>query len=83
MQVHPVFHISRLEKKKKTENPETKEDIQVTEEEYDVETIIDKRNRNGVTEYLVRWVGCDPSEDTWEPTRHLNGPEKAREYENH
>jgi hypothetical protein len=53
MQVHLAFHIPRLEK---TENPETNEGIQVIEEEYeyDVEKIIDKRNRNGVTEYLVR-----------------------------
>jgi hypothetical protein len=39
IQIPPVFHVSRLEK---TENPETDEVIQVTEEEYNVEKIIDK-----------------------------------------
>jgi Chromo (CHRromatin Organisation MOdifier) domain len=80
MRIHSVFHLSRLQK---TENPETNEDIQVTGEEYDVEKIIDKRIRKGVTKYLVRWVECDQSEDTWEPTRHLNYPEKVREFQNH
>jgi Chromo (CHRromatin Organisation MOdifier) domain len=55
----------------------------VTEEEYDIEKIIGKRVQKGVTERLVRWVGCDQSEDTWEPTGHLNYPEKVREFEIH
>jgi Integrase zinc binding domain/Chromo (CHRromatin Organisation MOdifier) domain/RNase H-like domain found in reverse transcriptase/Integrase core domain len=80
MQVNPVFHVSRLER---TTNPITNEEIQVTEEEYDVESILDKRKRKGVTEYLVRWKGCDKDEDTWEPTKHLNCPEKVQDFENH
>jgi chromodomain-containing protein len=71
MKIHPVVHISLLDK---TENQET-------EIEYDVEKIIDKRVRNGVIEYKIRWLGFDESEDTWEPTKHLSCPEKVREFE--
>jgi Chromo (CHRromatin Organisation MOdifier) domain len=79
MKIHPEFHVSRLEK---TENPENTMDAQVLEEEYDVEKIIGKRNRNGTTEYLVRWLGYESDENTWEPTGNLSCPEKIREYEN-
>jgi Chromo (CHRromatin Organisation MOdifier) domain len=79
MKIHPEFHISRLEK---TDNPENTENTEVLEEEYDVEKIVDKRTRNGTTEYLVKWLGYESDENTWEPTGYLNCPEKVREYEN-
>ena len=78
MNIHPIFHISLLEK---TENNETNEDIRVSEEEFDVEKIIAKRIRNGITEYRVKWLGCNDDENTWEPTKNLNCPEKIHDYE--
>ncbi|XP_061150524.1 chromodomain Y-like protein isoform X2 [Syngnathus typhle] len=42
-----------------------------TEELYEVERIVDKRNRKGRTEYLVRWRGYGCEGDTWEPENHL------------
>jgi transposase InsO family protein len=78
MKIHPVFHISLLQP---TENPETIEDIEANDAEYEVEKILDKRTRKGVTEYKIRWKGYSNEDDTWEPTSHLNCPEKIREFQ--
>jgi len=48
----------------------------MSEEEYEVETILEKRVRKGKTEYLVKWKGWeDPSDNTWEPEAHLDCPD--------
>ena len=56
MRIHPVFHISLLTK---TEKPVTQEDIKADDDEYEVKQILNKRIRNGRTEYLVQWLGYD------------------------
>jgi hypothetical protein len=48
MKIHPVFHISLLDK---TKNPETTENIEIDDEEYEVESILKKRIQNGHIEY--------------------------------
>jgi len=73
-----VFHISLLGP---TQTPETDENIEAHEEEYDVERLLDRRIRKGITEYKVRWSGYESSDDTWEPTGNLNCPEKFQEFE--
>ena len=78
MKIHPVFHVSLLQP---TANPETTEDIEANDTEYDVERILDKRTRKGITEYKIRWKGYSDEDDTWEPTSHLNCPEKIREFQ--
>merc|ERR1711915_806995 len=53
-----------------------------SEEEYEVERIIDKRTRKGKLEYLVKWKGWDlPEHNTWEAIDHLNCEEMIEEYE--
>ena len=53
--------------KKKTES----------EDEYEVEKIVDKRERRGNVEYLVKWKGWEDEKDrTWEPYGNLKGSEK-------
>ena len=38
-----------------------------------VESILGKRTRHGKVEYLIRWKGFGPSEDSWEPVKNLQG----------
>lgn len=44
--------------------------------EYEVDSIIRSRKRRGRLQYLVKWKGCDVSENTWLTTQDLdNAPE--------
>ena len=68
--VHPVFHKSLLEKAPPNAKPglvlinlETQEPL------YDVDGIIDYNLKN--KKYLVKWLGYDESENTWEPRDNL------------
>lgn len=51
----------------------------MSDEEYEVEKILDKRvTKTGFTEYLVKWRNYeDPEENTWEPLDNLGDAEKA------
>lgn len=56
-------------KRAKTSRNDDDED----EKEYEVERIIEVHHRrNGQREFLVRWKGFKPKDDTWEPEEHLN-----------
>ncbi len=44
--------------------------------EHEVERIEDMRNINGRIEYLVRWSGYSPAENSWEPSEHLTNSQK-------
>jgi hypothetical protein len=78
MKIYPIFHVSLLEP---TEIQETGENDALAEDEFEVEKIVDKTVENGETLYKVRWMGCTPDEDTWEPTKHLSCPAKIEEFE--
>jgi len=77
MRIHPIFHISLLEP---TDNQEATDAPVAMDDTYEVERILGKRTRKGKTEYLIKWVGYEESENTWEPTYHLNCPDKVREF---
>lgn len=50
--------------------------------EYEVEAIIGKRVKKGITYYKVRWLGFDESADTWEIDSNLGGCEELiRDFE--
>jgi len=85
-QVHDVFHISLLTKAphdmipgRKPMNPPPV--IIDSEEEWEVEEILDSRFKNKQLQYLVKWTGTDTSENSWEPDRNLkNAPEAIKEF---
>ena len=102
--IHPVFHISKLKKYNNADQqfpirtnqqqnnirplPEILNDT--GEEAWEVEKILDKRNRKVGRrvhiEYLVKWKGYPLHESTWEPIGNLkNAPDvvDAYEFENH
>jgi hypothetical protein len=79
MRVYLVFHISLLEP---TLNPEnTKDEATDINKEFEVEKILDQRTMKGQVQYLVRWKGYSPENNSWEPVRHLNCPNKIREFQ--
>ena len=56
----------------------------MSDEEYEVEKIIDKRiKRGGQIEYLVKWKNYDnPDDNTWEPADNLKEAEEIiKKYE--
>src|SRR5690606_31990455 len=76
MTIHNVFHVSLLEPThpcnilgRHIEPPPT-----VTidgEEEYEVEEILDSRKYKRSGQYLVKWLGYNVSEATWESTKDV------------
>lgn len=48
--------------------------------EYEVESIVDCKTVKGKTKYLIHWKGWDSSDDTWEPAETLNCPDLVRAF---
>jgi len=49
---------------------------QVTEDEYLVEKILDKKHEDGIWKYFIKWNGWPSDTNTWEPLAHLKGCEQ-------
>jgi len=45
--------------------------VTVLPDDYIIERIVAKRQREKTTEYLVNWAGYRPEEATWEPAAHI------------
>lgn len=77
MRVHPVFHVSCLKGYNTSERfpsaPVRPPPVHEFDGEsyYTVERILRRRTRGRRTEWLVKWLGYDESEATWEPISHL------------
>ena len=86
LRIHPVFHVSLLEPRtkdiiKEFLQPEPPPVIVDSHEEFEVEQILDSRIRHRQLQYLVRWKGYSPADDTWEPATHLlNSPDLIHDF---
>ena len=76
--VHPVYHISLLEPYYRNEilgrrTPSPQPVVDLRDDLWEVGKILaSKVQRRGV-EYLVRWKGSSPNEDTYEPYDNMIG----------
>lgn len=52
-----------------------------SEDLYDVETILDKRERDGLVEYYVKWKNYPSSSNTWEPVDNIFSEKLLHEFE--
>jgi transposase InsO family protein len=73
--IHPVFHVSLLEPAPPGAGPEIDQEID-EEPEYEVEKILQQRAGQQGLEYLIKWKGYPPSENSWEPAIHLANCQK-------
>jgi len=90
LNIHPVFHISLLEKHVpdaipgRTQVPPPPIELDQDDEEgpwYIVDQILDCRCRGRGIQYLIRWEGWTPEHDSWEPPKNLkNIPDLVAEY---
>lgn len=61
----------------------TNEPIEVDgEEEYEVEEILDSRIFRRQLQYLVRWKGYGPGDNSWEPAKNITADEIISEFHN-
>jgi Chromo (CHRromatin Organisation MOdifier) domain len=89
MKIHPVFHISLLKPYQPSPNdferPTPPPAIIIPEtdhEEFEVETILDKRTLRNKPQYLVKWLGYPLHDATWEPVENLeNAKETIQKFE--
>ena len=84
MRIHPVFHISLLEPAN-TDTPVQTNPLGINPEfqteEFEVKRIITKRQNRNRIKYLIKWLGYEDTDSTWEPTSNLNCPEKIKKFE--
>ncbi|XP_077154264.1 uncharacterized protein LOC143817061 isoform X2 [Ranitomeya variabilis] len=50
------------------------------QEQFMVEEIIDSRIRRNRLQYLIRWQGYPPEEDSWEPVENINAQQKISRF---
>lgn len=79
LKIHPVFHVSLLQPWHKDAELPTHVDTAMyhpppvvpEDDQYLVETLLDKRISRGRAQYLVRWKGYGPEDDMWRPARDI------------
>ena len=56
------------------------DDIALSDEVYEVESILDHKGRPGNYQYLIKWKGYSDAHNTWEPQDNLNAERVLAEY---
>lgn len=82
--IHPVFHVSLLEKHVRRENaqiPREAVEVDSDGEHFEVESIQDHKTMHGKRYYLVQWLGWAPSYNEWLPADDLDCQDLLEAYE--
>lgn len=88
MKIHNVFHVSVLQPWRTDQEfpshragPARPPPVDESGDQWEVDYLLDKRTRRfgrgARVEYLVRWTGYGPEDDTWEPLSNLSGAQEA------
>ena len=86
LRIYPVVNVRRIVKYREQVKGQKKIPLPpveiAVEKEYEVEEILDKKERREKTKYLVKWKGYTVEENTWEGLENLkNAGEKIEEFE--
>jgi hypothetical protein len=74
MKIHPTFHKSLLEPAPRNAKLATSVplDEDMSNKEYDVEKVLKRKLIDDEPHYLIKWLGYDESENSWEPETNLS-----------
>lgn len=76
--IHHTFHVSLLEPYHRRPGVEPPTPMEIEGQlEWNVAEILEVRERRKKQQFLVRWEGFPPSEDSWEPMEHLQNCKEA------
>lgn len=77
--IHPVFHVSLLEKYHENSTTPIPSEVELLDdgEEWEIEEILAEKKGKKAPKYLVRWKGFAPCEDQWVAEKDLGNAEEA------
>ena len=79
LKMHLVFHVSLLKPTMPNPFPNRVSEVPPPvliegNKEFEVESVLDCRRRNNLTQFLVKWKGYGPEENSWEPASNIHAP---------